>query len=314
MATPWQSALSRLRDRLVDNWPIKLTALVLAAIVWAAVAAEEPTVQLVPVRLVVTPPEGRSIVGPMPEVRGLFQGTARELIKLYAEPPTIEVTLPDTITGSTYQLALAVGDIGGLEAATVNAQQIEPRTVTISLDEIAHRMVPVVHRVSVEPDSGYVLVDGVRVTPRTLEIEGPQSQVALVDTLYTVDMALTAVTSSQERRVAIDTTGLSAVRPATQYVTISAMVEGLTDRVFDAVRVTVDARDAASWSTDPLAVAVTAHGVQSRIDRLTRDSVRVSVRPPATAGDSVVAVEVEPLPGIALTATPDSVVVRTHRP
>lgn len=310
MTRPWQSALSRLRDRTVDNWPIKLTALVLAAIVWAAVAAQEPTTQLVPVRLDITPPDSRSIVGDPPEVQALFQGTARELIKLYAERPRIEATLPDTISGSTYQLALSVGDIAGLEGAAVSAQQIEPRTVTIVLDEIARRAVPVVHRVAVEPDSGYALIDRIRVAPESLTIEGPQSQVGLVDTLYTVPLQLTAVTSPQRRRVAIDTTGLGSVRLSGRYVTVSADVEGITDRVFDAVRVVVATTDAGAWTTEPVAVAVTAHGMQGRIAGLARDSIRVSVRPRAAADDSVVGVEITPLEGVELVATPDSVVLR----
>ncbi len=310
MTNRWQSALSRLRDRLVENWPIKVTALVLAAIVWAAVAAEEPTTQLVPVRLDVTPPEERSIVASLPEVQALVQGTAREIIKLYADPPTIVVVLPDTISGATYQIALSVGDIDGLEGAAVTVQQIEPRTVTIVLDELTRREVPVVHRVTIVPDSGYVLIDRPRVTPRSLTIEGPQSQIALVDTVFTVPLRLTAVTSAQRRRVAIDTTGLGSVRPAERYVTVSATVEGVVDRVFDAVRVAIVGTNAAAWATDPVAVAVTARGMQSRITGLARDSIQARVRLPATADDSVVSVDIAPLEDVALRATPDSVVLR----
>jgi YbbR domain-containing protein len=310
MTNRWKSALSRLRDRLVENWPIKITALGLAAIVWAAVAAEEPTTQLVPVRLDVTPPEERSIVASLPEVQALVQGTAREIIKLYADPPTITVVLPDTISGATYQLALSVGDIDGLEGAAVTVQQIEPRTVTIVLDELTRREVPVVHRVTIVPDSGYVLIDRPRVTPRSLTIEGPQSQIALVDTVFTVPLRLTAVTSAQRRRVAIDTTGLGSVRPAERYVTVSATVEGVVDRVFDAVRVAIVGPNTAAWTTDPVAVAVTARGMQSRITGLARDSIQARVRLPATADDSVVAVDIAPLEDVELRATPDSVVLR----
>jgi hypothetical protein len=313
MMTPWRRALSKLGDRLVDNWPIKLTALGLAAIVWAAVAAEEPTTQLVPIRLEVHPPEERSIVGSLPNVQALVQGTARELIKLYAAPPTIEATLPDTITGATYQLAFSIGDIEGLEGAAVSVQQIEPRTITIVLDEISRRTVPVVHRVTIEPDSGYVLIGRPRVAPPTVILEGAQSQLALVDTVYTVPLELTAVVSSQRRRVPLDTASLARVRlaePYQPYVTVSATVEALADRVFDAVRVAIVGPEVGAWTTDPVAIAVTAHGIQSRIAGLSRDSIRVSARLPASPGDSTVAVSVEPLRGVELTATPDSIILR----
>ena len=282
----------------------------LAAIVWAAVAAQEPTTQLVPVRLDITPPNGRSLVGEPPRVRALFAGTARELIKLYAQQPVIQHMLPDTITGSTYQLDLSVADIGAIEGAAVSPQQIEPRSITIVLDEVARRVVPVRHRVSVEPDSGYLVFGNVAVSPASLTVHGPQTLVATVDALYTVQLTLTALTSSQRHRVAIDTTGLSGVQPSQDHVTVSVAVEALANRVFDGVRVTIDAQDAGAWTTDPLAVAVTVHGREGRLASLTRDSIRVLASPPRGQSESIVPLQIPSLPDIELRATPDSVLIR----
>ncbi len=309
MSKRWHGAVRRLRAYLVENWPIKLTALILAAIVWAAVAAQEPTTQLVPVRLDITPPEGRSIVGEPPQVQALFAGTARELIKLYRNQPVIQLALPDTITGAAYLLDLSVADIGAIEGAAVTAQQIEPRSVTISLDEVARRLVPVRHRVAVEPDSGYQVFGDVTVSPSSLTVQGPQTLVATVEALYTVPLTLTAVTSSQRRRVAIDTAGLP-VQLSETHVTVAVAVEALADRVFDGVRVTVDAPDGGAWTTDPVAVAVTVHGRESRLASLTRDSIRVLASPPQGQSAGVVQLLIPPLTDIELRATPDSVLVR----
>ncbi len=309
MSKRWHGAVRRLRANLVENWPIKLTALILAAIVWAAVAAQEPTTQLVPVRLDITPPEGRSIVGEPPQVQALFAGTARELIKLYRNQPVIQLALPDTITGAAYLLDLSVADIGAIEGAAVTAQQIEPRSVTISLDEVARRLVPVRHRVAVEPDSGYQVFGDVTVSPSSLTVQGPQTLVATVEALYTVPLTLTAVTSSQRRRVAIDTAGLP-VQLSETHVTVAVAVEALADRVFDGVRVTVDAPDGGAWTTDPVAVAVTVHGRESRLASLTRDSIRVLASPPQGQSAGVVQLLIPPLTDIELRATPDSVLVR----
>jgi hypothetical protein len=310
MSRPWHGAVHRLRANLVENWPIKLTALVLAAIVWAAVAAQEPTTQLVPVQLAITPPDGRSLVGEPPLVQALFAGTARELIKLYAEPPVIRQVLPDTITGAAYVLELSVADIGAIEGAAVSAQQIEPRSITIFLDEVSRRLVPVRHRVTIEADSGYLVFGDLTVSPSSLTVHGPQTLVATVDALYTVPLTLTAVTSSQRRRVAIDTTDLPSVQLSEDSVTVSAEVEALADRVFDGVRVTIDAQDGGEWTSDPVAVAVTVHGRDSRLALLTRDSIRVLASPPQGQSEAVVPLRIPPLPGIELRATPDSVMVR----
>ena len=72
----------------------------------------------------------------------------------------------------------------------------------------------------------------------------------------------------------------------------------------------VEHEDAGAWTTDPVAVAVTARGMQSRITGLARDSIQVSVRLRTTADDSVVSVDIAPLQDVELRATPDSVVLR----
>ncbi len=38
-----------IKQAIVTNWPIKLTALALATVLWAALSAEQPATHLVPV-------------------------------------------------------------------------------------------------------------------------------------------------------------------------------------------------------------------------------------------------------------------------
>src|SRR5262245_12402035 len=78
---------ARMVRRVTGNWPMKLTALALAAVLWAAVAAEEPSTQRVAITLRVTAPEGRPLTRSLPTIHGVFAGPARELLKLYASPP-----------------------------------------------------------------------------------------------------------------------------------------------------------------------------------------------------------------------------------
>ena len=73
-----------------SNWPIKVTALGLATVLWAAVSAEEPTTQLVPIRLDIQTPTTKTLLQEVPPIRALYAGSARELIKLLTSaPPSI---------------------------------------------------------------------------------------------------------------------------------------------------------------------------------------------------------------------------------
>jgi YbbR domain-containing protein len=310
MSNPLKSAVSSLRATLIDNWPIKLTALGLAAALWAAVAAQEPTTQIVPVTVRVEPPPGRSIVGPVPEVRALFRGIPRELIKLFAEAPVIRKTLPDTIRGSDYLLDLAVSDITVIDGAAVNPQQIEPHSVRIVLDDVGEKSVPVVHRVTVEPDSGHQIYGGIRVSPGSITVQGPQDRVAAVTTVSTRSLVLTELRTSVRQRVPIDTSDLIGLQVSPRSVMVTAEISALADRVFDGVRVTVEADEPTGWAAEPGTVNVIVTGRASRMSSLTRDSLRVLAAPPDDAEEGVVELRVLAPQGLRARVTPDSVTLR----
>jgi YbbR domain-containing protein len=313
MSNLWQNAVSRLRAGLVENWPIKLTALVLAGILWAAVAAQEPTTQLVPVRLTVTPPAGRSVTGGLPEeVQALYSGTARELIKLYARRPAIHKTLPDSITGSTFTLDLSIADLAAVEGAAVKPQQIEPRSIVVQLDDVIRRSVPIAARVQIIPDSGFRIFGGVAITPAQLTIHGSQEQVEAIDTVFTVPLALRGVRGPVRRQVPIDTVPLAGVRFGSRAeVTLTADVGELGDRVIEGVPVVLETEIHGAWTVDPAIVTVTVHGRRRRLSGLTRDSVGVTAYVAGEPAEARVPLRVATPQGIAvLRITPDSVTVR----
>ncbi|MDH3478512.1 MAG: CdaR family protein [Gemmatimonadota bacterium] len=309
--TQWKNAFSRFRAVLLDNWPIKVTALILAAILWAAVAAEEPSTQLVPVRLEIEPPPGRSIVSSEhPPVQALFTGTARELIKLYGRPPVIRKALPDSISGSEFQVQLSIADLGTIEGAAVKVQQIEPRTVTVQLDDVAQRSVPVIPRVALDPDSGYQLFGSIIVTPRNITIRGPEARISELDSVVTVALELRGVTNPVSQRLAIDTAGLGGLRLSHQEVLVEADVGGFAEKVLMGIPVVIVSSPPGGWVSDPRLVSVTIRGRRIRLPALTRDSVRVRARPQGGARETIVGLEVTTPRDVTAWVTPDSVVVR----
>ncbi|HEX9581208.1 MAG TPA: hypothetical protein VF970_08920 [Gemmatimonadales bacterium] len=120
------------RRAFLADWPIKLTALILAVLLWATVQAREPTTQLVNVALVVEPPPGQSLADPLPQVRALYAGSARELLKLLDSPPMITKILPDSAAGPV-TLALAPDDLVLLADADVAVQDLQPRRIQVRL-------------------------------------------------------------------------------------------------------------------------------------------------------------------------------------
>ncbi len=308
----WKRLARSVRDRFVQNWPIKLTALVLAAILWAATAAQEPATQLVDVQLEVEPPEGRALAAELPEVKALYAGRTRELIKLYRQPPLIRKIIPDTLAGATYTLELSLADLSVVEGADVRAQVIEPHLITVTLDDVFQRVLPVIPQVTVIPDSGFEQFGDVRARPGSVVVRGPEEMVRGAAGVYTMPLELTGLTESVTRTVPLDT-ATGVLRISQTEVEITVEVASVADRVIMGVPVAVQSPGGGVWDSDPPAVMVTVRGRAERLAQLTRDSIRVVADATGTAADSTVALQVIPPDGITAWATPDSSVLRRRQ-
>jgi hypothetical protein len=298
-----------IRAAIVTNWPIKLTALVLSAVLWAAVAAEEPTTQIVPVNLAIQPPPGRTLRGPVPAVQAIYVGATRELIKLYSSPPTIRKVIPDTLSGNEYTINLSPEDLASSRTANVRPEDVQPRTITVTLDELARRTIRVTPRVTIVPDSGYSVQGGIAVVPSSVMVYGPESAIRSLESISTVPIELSGITAPIRRAVRLDTTGLRGARLNPEEVEVSADVAFMSERVLMGVPVTIQSEHAGALAADPPAVIVTVRGPNGRLVRLTRDSVTVIAT--ATGGErpEIVHLQVIPPDGLTGTATPDSALV-----
>ncbi len=296
------------REAIVKNWPIKLTAFALSGVLWAAVAAREPTTQLVPITLNIETPPGRVLTQRAPEVQALVTGTARDMFKLYASRPVINKLVPETRAAS-HTLDLSIQDINHTTDVSVTVQDIRPRQIEIFMDTVAQRWVPVQLRVTVIPDNGFELVGGLASEPDSILISGPRSLVRDIAFIPTVSDTLIGARESFTQSVPLDTAGLRVVEPSVRDVSIVATITQIATRVLSNVPVTVAGR-AGTWETDATTVLVTVEGPADRVARLTADSIAVTARPSGTADTLTVRLAVRVPLGISGWSTPDSVIVR----
>jgi len=293
----------------VANWPIKLTALLLAIVLWAVVTAEETTTQLVPVTLVVQPPEGRTVIDTLPAVQARYRGTLRELVKLL-NPPVIRKEVPAT-TGASHVIQLSPEDLQGVDNADVMALEVLPGSILVILDDIFRKQVPVISRVELRPESGHEVFGNVRITPSTVIIQGPEALVTPFENARTVAFQRFGLTEPVDYTIQMDTTGFGLVTIEPTQVRVTADIGAVTTHVLMGVAVVVEGPG--GWESPTSAVSVTVRGPESRVALFTRDSLRVVARPigaDETSRELVVALEVIVPNGISGTATPDSVLVR----
>ncbi len=206
---------------LTRNWPLKTSALVLSCILWVLVASEETTSQLVNVTVDVDLPPTLALARAAPSVRALATGPARELIKLYASPPSVRVVVPASAPPTSWRLPLEPGDILVPRQVKVAVQDIEPRTLTLDLDRFMERDVPVSLQGTVEPESGYSVPARPVLAPATVRVSGPAALVRSIQFAPTEAVEIRGVTGPFERTVPLDTAAHPMLRYRPREVTVS---------------------------------------------------------------------------------------------
>jgi hypothetical protein len=117
-ATPWNR---RIADAFTERLGYKAIALFFAIALWIAASGEETAAHYVPVRFLPVTDASVRLVSRPPVVRALVSGPTRELLKLYAVPPSLRrafgAETPDDVS-----LDLHPSDIdlpAGVERVTV---------------------------------------------------------------------------------------------------------------------------------------------------------------------------------------------------
>src|SRR2546425_189344 len=285
-------------------------AVFFAVMLYVAVAAQQPLTETFALRLSVAPPPGRALRQAPPSIAVTVQGKGSEILKLRNIPRTISKTVPDTLTGSVWRLHLLPGDITLPKGVEVQVSDISPRDVDIVVDSAARRDVRIAPRVTLEKDSGFALL-GITAVPPTARLIGPPKSLAGVESVTTQPTQIASVPGPVYRTVALDTQALGVARITPREVRLVAEVAALAQRVFAGVPVATAASGFAGWELVSERVQVSVGGPAARVERLTRDSLRVVahlVRPGAPGGYARLSVQAPS--GITARASPDSVALK----
>ena len=292
------------------NWPIKLAAVFFAIMLYIAVAAQQPLTQSFPLQLAVTVPPGRSLRQEPPGVTVVIAGKGSEILKLRSFPRVIRAAIPDTLSASVWRVHLQPSDVELPKGTEVQVAEITPREIDVLLDSVASKDVKIVPLVRVEAESGYVL-RGLSLVPSVARLVGPEKSLAGVDSVSTVPVSISAVAGPFFRTVPVDTSLLGVVHVSPQEVRVAGEVTAIVERSIDAVPIAATASGFAGFQLAQERVSVSVRGPESKVNTLTRDSLRVVAHLVGKAGANGYArLTVTAPPGIVARARPDSVILK----
>jgi hypothetical protein len=304
---------TEVRRGLFRNWPLKFAAVLLSLILYVAVAAQEQVTQEQPMQLQVRVPPGRTLLGAPDSLTVVLRGKIAELLRARLFHQVLVLDVPETLSTATWTTTLQPTSVQIPKGTDVQVAEIKPGTITVQLDSVANKDVPVVARVSVRPDSGQSLDGGLQIMPSVARIVGPRRLLAAIESVATIPTAFDAVRGGFSRTVALDTAPLGIVRLAPKEVRISGATLSVFERVFN-LPVESGAGPLTGYELRPSHASVVVRGPEAIVAGLTRDSLKVIIHLGGPVSDSATVHLMVLAPrGIAARAIPESVLVVRKR-
>jgi YbbR domain-containing protein len=200
-------------EKLTHNWQLKLTALVLAFLFWAALRREQPynyTFSRVPVRVLNEDPNWVLAGSPDPAfVRVTLEGPGGELLNVASNPP--EVRLPvGNVTDSTQLQELRSAWVHYEQQPGTRVVRIEPVTVRLSFERLGAKLLPLAIDFSGRPAEGYMLTGPPIVEPAAVRASGGVGRLGRLDSLR-LALNLDNRQGVDTLEVQVDTTGTGLV-------------------------------------------------------------------------------------------------------
>jgi len=187
--------LRRLKVLVTTNWILKLVAFALALIWWGYTVSQLQHQETVFYSLELKQPDYLAVTTHLPErIEVQLLGPKITLQQFNEEPHTLSFDLRNSPEGDLVQHLYP--DSLGLPAG-LQVMSIRPATITLTLEEIASKIVPLRPRFLGTP-RGTLIVDTENsvVKPAQLKIYGPKSKLAAIEVVLTEDLDLSNRSSS----------------------------------------------------------------------------------------------------------------------
>src|ERR1051325_7118242 len=260
-----------LRALLLEDWTLKALALLITLGLWFAVTTQRApaTMRLHNVPLEFILPENVEIGNdPAKVVEVTLQGSRGKLDEMNVANLVARADVTALRPGD--RVARLYDSVRMDLPEDVRIIEVTPRSVTLHLETVVERDVPVEARFEGELPEGFRRVS-VTVTPERVRVRGPESHVNAVDKAFTETISLSDIRESRTlQQVAVDITD-HKVTPLDAAVSVRVEVsEEQSERRFTNVPV----RTPSGAPLSPPVASVTLRGPRALVDSLRPEDVR----------------------------------------
>ncbi len=251
------------RRALFENLGFKLSALVIVALLWVSVTADERQAQPVPTHVLYEVADSSWVLvdGPT-EVNTTFQGLNRQLLGLLMKEPVVTVEI-DSVEGPDMRIQLQLDQVSYDRELGVVPSFITPAVLDLRFERRVTARIAVAPDVEAMPAAGFTVLTPVLVEPESVTVRGPSSWVEALTRIPTRRVEFQALSNTMIRdvglRIPANIQGI-VIEPPSVLVTIN-----LDSLVVRRRRVPVRLRGAAASlvSVEPNSVTIVIRGASS---------------------------------------------------
>ena len=291
---------SELLRRALENWPAKIIALGIAIVIvlfndLADVSERYFSVPL-ELRLADNVVPGAEYTN---RIRIELRGEESEIFEVLEEDIVAYADFTEHTTEGVFRAPVEVQRTGtalDLEALEIT---VEPANVTVTLEEKLVRSLEVVPNIAGFPPPGYELSD-YRVSPTTVDVEGPRTRVEGLTQILTEEISLTSRTSDFSERVRLSRPDPLVDFPGGSIVDFRALiVETVVQTSFEGVEVSiVDLADDLAVVSEVPTGTIRVQGKQLDLEGVPRERIGLFVDAGGVDSPGVYALPVRPqIPG-----------------
>jgi YbbR domain-containing protein len=191
------------RRTFLDNLGFKLAALVIVALLWVSVTADERQAQPVPTRVAYEINDSSWVLVQGPTVVSTtFQGRNRELLGLLMDEPVVTVRI-DSVEGPDMNFPLPLNQVGYDHDLGVVPSFITPGELTLRFERRVSGRIAVVPDVEAMPAAGFTVLTPILVEPESVTVRGPASWLQDLTRISTRRVELEAVSNTVLRDVGL---------------------------------------------------------------------------------------------------------------
>ena len=312
------------RSTLRQNWPYMVTAVLVSLFLWVGVSADKVQQEAVSADLIVINNDREYVLTrrepAMDVVTVAFRGSAFDIGRLDISRPQIIVPI-DSVESPVMEMTLSpdlVRARSGRELTAVQAVDVEPDRITLYFQPRVQKVVRVVPDLRLQLAEGFALGGPVTVEPQAIAIAGPDSAVAVTDSIMTAPISRNDVRSSIDTEVPIGRPpGGQLLETSESNVRVRVPVEPVIERIVENIAVLVPGIGDGEYTVRPPVVEVSLMGPRSLVESIDREALvaRIDFRDEGDYGKPLEVRVTPPDSGIDVSVRPDSVrVIRTGSP